>query len=418
MTKIAPVKTAYSKKALWFDAGELKIKVGDKLVVETARGIEFGTLVEPVFEASKKQLKSLKSDLKPVKRIAKYNDIKQAEKMEKKGKEALPVFKKFAAETNEQMAPSAVEFLLDGKKAVFYFSAPERQDFRDLVKKLSSEFRLRVDMRQINERDEASMVGGIGICGQELCCKRLGKCPKHVSIKMAKTQGMSLNPENISGMCGKLLCCLDYEFEEYDKYTKSAPKLKARVLTPEGEATVVDINMPLGHIELMVKESEKRVKVPLKDMQIDKNFAKKISGGNLGNIRPNSVNKKAWDEALNQSSKVNLESVYVSSSLTGSEKLASGNVRILPGTRKRDNNESKANKSNFTKNDKSEKNIKSIKKRVRKKNRANSNKEQPRTNVYESNSNTRVRRRSRTIDAGSNSKVKPGHKSSHSKKHN
>ena len=168
MTKIAPVKTVKANTSLWFDAGDLDIKVGQKVIVETARGIEFGTLDSEIFEATDEDLKVLKSDLKPVKRIATQKDIEQADEMAQKSIDAFPIFQKHAKETNEDMVPISVEYLHDGRKAVFYFSAPERQDFRDLVKKLSSEFHLRVDMRQINEREKSAQVSGIGFCGQEL----------------------------------------------------------------------------------------------------------------------------------------------------------------------------------------------------------------------------------------------------------
>lgn len=292
MTKIAAVKTQNSSIALWFDAGELDIKVGENVVVETARGLEFGTLDQQIFEASEEQIKQLKSELKPVKRIATQRDVDRAKEMKSRGKSALEKFRELAAETNEDMNPISVEYLLDGKKAVFYFSAPERQDFRDLVKKLSSEFHLRVDLRQINEREKSSMVSGIGLCGQELCCARLGRCPKHVSIKQAKAQGLALNPENISGMCGKLLCCLDYEFEDYQEFNARAPKLKAKISTPEGQAVVVDTNMPKEIVEVKLEESEKRVKVSLADMQFDKNFAKTI-GTDSANTLPNKIGKTA-----------------------------------------------------------------------------------------------------------------------------
>ena len=324
MTKIAPIKTVQSSIALWFDAGDFDIKVGDKVVVETARGIEYGTLVSEIFEASQKQLKNLKSDLKPVKRLATDADIQKAQTFEQKGIDGLPKFKELAAESNPDMSPISIEYLLDGKKAVFYFSAPERQDFRDLVKKLSSEFRIRVDMHQINERDKASKVSGIGICGQELCCARLGHCPKHVSIKMAKVQGMSLNPENISGLCGKLLCCLDYEFEEYDEFAKRAPKLKAKIDTPDGLAQVTDVNMPNETVEVKVLETEKRVRVSLADMERDKT--------RQGN-RPNKIGENAWEKAKEAKSVENIETVYTSTPLQGEEKLATGTVTTLPSSK-------------------------------------------------------------------------------------
>ena len=292
MTKIAPVKTVKANTSLWFDAGDLDIKVGQKVIVETARGIEFGTLDSEIFEATDEDLKVLKSDLKPVKRIATQKDIEQADEMAQKSIDAFPIFQKHAKETNEDMVPISVEYLHDGRKAVFYFSAPERQDFRDLVKKLSSEFHLRVDMRQINEREKSAQVSGIGFCGQELCCARLGRCPKHVSIKQAKEQGMALNPENISGMCGKLLCCLEYEYEDYKEFNSRAPKLKAKISTPEGEAVVTEVNMPREYVEVKIGENEKRVKVPLDMMETDAKFAKSL-GNETENIRPNKIGKDA-----------------------------------------------------------------------------------------------------------------------------
>lgn len=292
MTKIAPVKTVKANTSLWFDAGDLDIKVGQKVIVETARGIEFGTLDSEIFEATDEDLKVLKSDLKPVKRIATQKDIEQADEMAQKSIDAFPIFQKHAKETNEDMVPISVEYLHDGRKAVFYFSAPERQDFRDLVKKLSSEFHLRVDMRQINEREKSAQVSGIGFCGQELCCARLGRCPKHVSIKQAKEQGMALNPENISGMCGKLLCCLEYEYEDYKEFNSRAPKLKAKISTPEGEAVVTEVNMPREYVEVKIGENEKRVKVPLDMMETDAKFAKSL-GNETENLRPNKIGKDA-----------------------------------------------------------------------------------------------------------------------------
>lgn len=292
MTKIAPVKTVKANTSRWFGAGDLDIKVGQNVIVETARGIEFGTLDAEIFEATDEDLKVLKSDLKPVKRIATQKDIEQADEMAQKSIDAFPIFQKHAKETNEDMVPISVEYLHDGRKAVFYFSAPERQDFRDLVKKLSSEFHLRVDMRQINEREKSAQVSGIGFCGQELCCARLGRCPKHVSIKQAKEQGMALNPENISGMCGKLLCCLEYEYEDYKEFNSRAPKLKAKISTPEGEAVVTEVNMPREYVEVKIGENEKRVKVPLDMMETDAKFAKSL-GNETENIRPNKIGKDA-----------------------------------------------------------------------------------------------------------------------------
>lgn len=142
------------------------------------------------------------------------------------------MFKEFAEDASDQMRPVMVEFLFDGDKAVFYFEAEERVDFRDLVRKLAGHFHVRVDMRQIGVRDGARLVGGLGHCGQELCCKRLGGEFSPVSIRMAKEQNLSLNPQKISGCCGRLMCCLRYEYETYKEVNSRAPKHGAKVEVP------------------------------------------------------------------------------------------------------------------------------------------------------------------------------------------
>ena len=219
MVRVAPIKLFYNPRTLWFDPGDLDIRKGNAVVVTTARGTEFGEATGDVFEAGEKaDVKKLKTALKPVRRLATDEDVEAAYEMERRSAEALPVFKEMAAEANADMHPVSVEYLLDGDKAVFYFEAEERVDFRDLVRKLAAHFHVRIDMRQIGVRDEARMVGGLGHCGQELCCKRLGGefCP--VSIRMAKEQDLSLNPQKISGVCGRLMCCLRYEFDAYKDF--------------------------------------------------------------------------------------------------------------------------------------------------------------------------------------------------------
>ncbi|MFR5091951.1 MAG: stage 0 sporulation family protein [Adlercreutzia equolifaciens] len=251
------------------------------MVVRTARGTEFGIAASEVIEVSEEQVRALKSALRPVERIATEEDIEQAAEMERASAEALPVFKEMAREYHEDMHPVSVEFLLDGDKAVFYFEAEERIDFRELVRKLAARFHVRIDMRQIGVRDEACMVGGIGHCGQELCCKRLGGefCP--VSIRMAKEQGLSLNPQKISGLCGRLMCCLRYEFDAYKDFKGRAPKLNATVQTPAGPAKVVDHDVPREIVSLKV-EGEKPVKVPLSD----------FDPAPEGATRPNAVGRR------------------------------------------------------------------------------------------------------------------------------
>ncbi len=189
MVRVAPINLQYNPRTLWFDPGRLDVKKGDSVVVLTARGVEFGHMAGDVFEVEQDEIKKLKCALKPVKRIATEKDEEKAREMERKSAEALPVFEEMVAEIGEEnMRPIAVEYLLEGDKAVFFFESEERVDFRDLVRKLAAKLHVRIDMRQIGVRDEARLVGGYGHCGQELCCRRLGGgfCP--VSIRMAKEQ--------------------------------------------------------------------------------------------------------------------------------------------------------------------------------------------------------------------------------------
>ena len=313
MVRIAPIRLAYNPKTLWFDPGDLELKKEDPVVVSTARGLEFGRMADDVFEADEAQVKKLKTALKPVKRLASEEDVARAEEMCRRSEEALPVFKQMAAEASEDMHPVSVEFLLDGDKAVFYFEAEERVDFRELVRRLAAHFHARIDMRQIGVRDEARMVGGLGHCGQELCCKRLGGefCP--VSIRMAKEQDLSLNPQKISGVCGRLMCCLRYEFDAYKDFKSRAPKQNSQVETPAGMAKVVDLDVPREIASLKV-EGEKPVRVPLAD------FEPPDEGSN----RPNRVGQDAWNEATTQAviGVAGESSIFATSQLTGSDKLA------------------------------------------------------------------------------------------------
>jgi len=199
-------------------------------------------------------------------RKADDDDIAKVEELRRLGSEALPVFKRLAAETNEDMHPVMVEYLFDGDKAVFFFEAEERIDFRDLVRRLAGEFHVRVDMRQIGVRDEARLIGGLGHCGQELCCKRLGGefCP--VSIRMAKEQDLSLNPQKISGVCGRLMCCLRYEYDAYKEFKSRAPKANAKISTSRGSAKVIELDVPREMVTVRLEDDGKKVKFPLSAM--------------------------------------------------------------------------------------------------------------------------------------------------------
>lgn len=301
MVLIAPIKLQYNPKTLWFDANGFDIHKNDAVVVDTARGTEFGHAADDVFEVDEEEVKKLKSELKPVVRPANEKDKEKAAEMMRRSKEALPIFKEMAAEISDEMHPVSVEFLLNGEKAVFYFEAEERIDFRELVRRLAAEFHVRIDMRQIGVRDEARIVGGIGHCGQELCCKRLGGDFNPVSIRMAKEQDLSLNPQKISGVCGRLMCCLRYEFDAYKDFKDRAPKINAKIETPEGIAKVIDLNVPKEIVTLKL-EDDKRVKIPLDEMDP----AKKGE-------RPSKVSKQAFERFANQDIFATFDSISLDS---------------------------------------------------------------------------------------------------------
>lgn len=266
MVRVAPIKLQVGPKVLWFDPTDFDIHMGDEVIVNTSRGLEFGIATSDVLEVSDELIADLKSPLKPVVRLATPEDVEQARAMEEKSNDALKYFKEIALETNKEMHPVMVEFLFEGDKAVFYFEAEERIDFRELVRRLAGYFHVRVDMRQIGVRDGARIIGGLGHCGQELCCTRFGGEFSPVSIRMAKEQNLSLNPQKISGVCGRLMCCLRYEFETYKEFNARAPKMSAKIETPEGVAKVTDINVPSEQITITLEDGT-ALKIPLDDFE-------------------------------------------------------------------------------------------------------------------------------------------------------
>lgn len=316
MVRIAPVNLPYNPKTLWFDAGELELHAGCDVVVQTARGTEFGHMPEPAFEATSDQVKKLKTPLKPVLRVADDEDRAKQSELEARAAEALPVFKELAAKASEEMRPVSVEYLFDGDKAVFYFESENRVDFRELVRTLSSRLHVRVDMRQIGVRDEARMVGGLGHCGQELCCKRLGGEFSPVSIRMAKEQNLSLNPQKISGCCGRLMCCLRYEYETYKEVNSRAPKHGAKIEVPGGVARVTEINVPLERVTLQLEDG-KSIKVPLAEMEYN-GEGKRPTG-----ISEEVFEKYASPDPLDVFSTTSFEMA----SFSGNEKLANNEER-------------------------------------------------------------------------------------------
>lgn len=265
MPTVVGVRLRFSK-TLWFDPAGSTPSENDLVIVETERGTETGTVVQPPHEVTDDQLAA---PLKPVLRVANADDLAHIEELEHKEAEALPVFRSLVAEYDLDMKPIDVEYLLDGDKIIFYFSAEERVDFRELVKDLAARFHARIDMRQVGVRDEARAVGGIGHCGQMLCCVRLGGDFQPVSIRMAKEQDLPLNPLKISGLCGRLMCCLRYEFDAYKDFKGRAPKKGAIIDTAVGLAKVTELNTPRETVGMRFEDGS-RVTVPLSEMTCGK----------------------------------------------------------------------------------------------------------------------------------------------------
>jgi cell fate regulator YaaT (PSP1 superfamily) len=261
---VVAVKLRYNPKIFWFDPAKGSYQTGQHVLVDTERGREIGLVVNAALEVDEAQINALNSPLKPVVRALTDLDYDHIDALDVKGKEALPVFREMIGKHQLDMKPVAVEYLFSGDKAVFYFSSDERVDFRELVRELASYFHTRVDMRQIGVRDEARMLGGLAHCGEELCCARLGGEFQPVSIRMAKEQDLPLNPAKISGACGRLMCCLRYEFEAYKDFKGRAPKKGAIIETPLGQAKVIDFDTPREVIQMRLEDG-KHLAIPLRD---------------------------------------------------------------------------------------------------------------------------------------------------------
>ncbi|MDR0501662.1 MAG: hypothetical protein LBG97_10585 [Coriobacteriales bacterium] len=269
MPTVTVVKLRNNPKPLWFNPQGKTYNTGDYVLVETERGREAGQVVNGSIQVTDDQISKLKSKLKPVVRDLSDIDFDHMKALEEKGKEAMPVFRELAEKHELDIKPVEVEYLFSGDKAVFYFASEERVDFRELVRDLASHFHVRVDMRQIGGRDEARMLGGLAHCGEELCCKRLGGEFQPVSIRMAKEQDLPLNPAKISGACGRLMCCLRYEFEAYKDFKQRAPKRGTLVNTPLGDAKVTDFDTPRELINMQFDDG-KRLQIPLCEMDCKK----------------------------------------------------------------------------------------------------------------------------------------------------
>ena len=240
MTTVISVRFRSGSKTYYFDPGALTVPTGDDVVVETAQGPEFAQCVEGNHEVSDD---AVVKPLRPVLRIATDNDRHTAAYNRSREKDAFDICQKKILQHGLEMKLVRVECSFDGSKILFFFTADGRVDFRELVKDLAGVFRARIELRQIGVRDEAKMLGGLGICGRPFCCAQFMDEFLPVSIKMAKTQSLSLNPTKISGTCGRLMCCLKYEQDAYEDAIKRMPKNDSFVLTPDGPGNVSDINV-------------------------------------------------------------------------------------------------------------------------------------------------------------------------------
>ena len=253
MPRIVTIQFNPAGKLYDFNAGDFDITPRDKVVVETERGVGIATVVSGPVERDEA---TLAANLVTIKRRATQADLDIVEQNARKEKEAYEFCNKRIIERSMQMKLVQVEYLFDGSKAVFYFTADGRVDFRDLVKDLAHTFHTRIEMRQIGVRDESKMVGGIGICGRELCCSSWLRDFQPVSVKMAKEQSLALNPNKISGQCGRLLCCLDYEYETYCCLRKTFPKFGKRVRTDSVTGVVDKMNILTGNITLKLDDGK------------------------------------------------------------------------------------------------------------------------------------------------------------------
>jgi cell fate regulator YaaT (PSP1 superfamily) len=280
MPKTVGISFRPGGKTYLYDPEGIPLVPGDEVVVPAARGVEFGLVVSPIREVAPEELQE---PLKKVMRRATPADRERRRENARKKEEAYRTCRRFVQKHGLPMKLVDVDYVFDGSSVVFYFTAEGRVDFRELVKDLASELKARIELRQVGVRDEAKMVGGLGPCGRDLCCSLFLSDFNPVSIKMAKEQDLPLNPSKISGICGRLMCCLKYEVEAYEEFNLRAPALGSRVELEEGEGTVTGYQVPLGLVVVQL-ETGGKVEVPLRDI-----------GGQKG-YRGRKLSKKRRDE--------------------------------------------------------------------------------------------------------------------------
>ena len=256
--QVVDIQFRPGQKIYYFDPNGIACKAGDHVIIDTARGPEFGTCIAAAHTISSKDVVA---PLRPVLRLATAQDEKTAAENQAKEKKAYDICLQKIAEHNLDMQLVSAECAFDGSKLLFFFTADERVDFRELVKNLASVFHTRIELRQIGVRDKAKMVGGLGICGRPFCCASFLDDFQPVSIKMAKTQNLSLNPTKISGTCGRLMCCLKYEQDAYEDLLRTSPKAESFVDTPEGRGTVTEVDLLRQRVKVRMEEHPEEIQV-------------------------------------------------------------------------------------------------------------------------------------------------------------
>ncbi len=246
MPQVIGVQFKENGKSYFFDPKGIQVQKGQMVIVENAQGVDCGCCVTPNRELPE----DFDRELKPVLRIATKEDLQQVEENKQKAEKAFDICLEKIAKHGLEMKLVSVEYAFDCSKILFYFTADGRVDFRELVKDLASVFRTRIELRQVGVRDEAKMLGGIGICGREFCCSKFLSDFQPVTIKMAKEQNLSLNPVKISGTCGRLMCCLGYEEEAYEYLNRITPRPGTVVKTPSGNGVVQEAAVLTGKVKV------------------------------------------------------------------------------------------------------------------------------------------------------------------------
>ncbi len=262
MPRVVLIRLRHPGRLYHFEAGEFDLSPGDWVIVETARGRDLGQVVLPPTEVPEEELPE---EVRPVLRPAGEADFRRTERFYEKEAEVLERTRALVEERGLPMRLVTAEYSCDGRFLTIYFTAEKRVDFRELVKDLAREFRTRIELRQIGARDEARLLGGIGICGRPLCCATFLHDALRISVRMAKDQDLPLNPMKISGVCGRLLCCLSYEWEQYREIKAQLPAVGEEVVTPQGRGVVTAINVPKEAVLVELRPGF-TVEVPARDL--------------------------------------------------------------------------------------------------------------------------------------------------------